>query len=230
MALAFAGGAMANTTIDATSTGDLFLNIVDSANNTSYLFDTQISQASFNGNGSYSFSFASDTTLTSFLAQSGGVFYYSVVSGSNTSGNHVDITGNMAPTLTSASRTGTARSAIGAFLSTADDVTTTSTTEAVMNTAALSWNNALAEGSVSKNIFNITVPPYADQAALDTALAFYSVGSTATAFASTWDFNTTTDKLTYGPQGAPVPLPAPILLLASALGFMGVVSRRRKAT
>jgi hypothetical protein len=230
MALAFAGGAMADTNIDATSTGDLFLNIVDSNLNTSYLFDTGITQAAFNGNGSYSFDLSGDANLTTFLAAvGGGGFYYSVVSGSNASGNHVDVTGNKAPTGTTATKTGNARSDIGAFLSTANGVASSSSTSAIMNTAALSWNNVLNEGRVSTQVFGVGAVPFADQAVFDTTLAFYSVGSTASAFASTWDFASATDKLTYGPQVAAVPLPAPILLLASALGLMGVVSRRKKA-
>jgi len=231
MALAFAGGAMANTNIDATTTGDLFLNIVDSVLNTSYLFDTGISQASFNGAGSYSFNLSGDPNLTSFLATpGGGGFEYSVVSGSNSSGNHVDITGSTVPVLNSNTRTGTARGAIAAFLGIANGIAppNPSTTSTVLTLAADSWNSSLTEGITSKNIFNVSTVPYADQASFDTPLAFYSVTTSATAFASTWDFSSSSDTLTYGPQGAPVPLPAPILLLASALGLMGVVSRRKK--
>jgi hypothetical protein len=228
MALAVAGGAMANTTIDATTKGDLFLNIVDTTTNTSYLFDTGVSQASFNGNGNYSFDLSTDASLTAFLAVSGGVFYYSVVSGLQTGGNSVDITGNVAPFAITSTKSGNARAAIGSFLSTANGVSSTSSVSAVMNTAALSWNNALFEGVASKQVFNVSATPYADQANLNTALNFYNVKSTATTFAGTWDFTTSNNTLAYT-SSAPVPLPAPFLLLASGLGLMGVISRRNKA-
>jgi hypothetical protein len=107
-------------------------------------------------------------------------------------------------------------------------VTSASPNSAVL-TGAYSWNQGGNEGVVSKNIFANPNTPYSDQAALNTSLAFYNVvGSTVTTFASTWTFSTATDSLTYGTASA-VPLPAPVLLLASALGLMGVVSRRNKA-
>jgi len=227
VALAFAGSAMANVSLDGSTTGDVFLNIVDTTNNTSYLFDTGVSFASFNGNSSYSFNLSSDSILTGFLNNSDS-YYYSVAAGTNVGGNKVDLTGNVAPTENSATKTGTARGAIGTFLSQAGTVASTSTTSAVL-TGAYSWNNSLNEGVVSKNILANPNTPYSDQAGLNTPLAFYNiVGSTVTTFASTWDFNSTTDTLTYGTASA-VPLPAPVLLLASALGLMGVVSRRNKA-
>jgi hypothetical protein len=233
MALAFAGGAMANTNINATTTGDLFLNIVNTSNNTSYLFDTGISQATFGtGTGSYSFNLSTDTNLTAFLAEDpASDYYYSVVSATRNPTAIIDITGNIAPTGNSNTNTVTAQTAISAFLVAANGVSppTTSTTSQVLVTAD-AWNQALTEGVVSRRIFNNPNPPYSDQAGLNTALAFYTTtGATSSAFAYTWDFTTSNDTLAYNPQTAPVPLPAPILLLASALGLMGVVSRRNKA-
>ena len=78
---------MANTSLDATTTGDLFLNIVDTSNSTSYLFDTGVSQASFNGNtslvcdsnASCSFNLSGDTNLTGFL-NGNDTYNFSVVS------------------------------------------------------------------------------------------------------------------------------------------------------
>jgi hypothetical protein len=227
MALAVASGAMANTNIDATTTGDLFLNIVDTNTNTSYLFDTGISFTSFNGNGTYSFDLTSDANLTSFLNGT-DTFYYSVVGGFQTGGNTVDITGNVAPFAITATKSGNARAAIGSFLSTANGVASGSTTSAVMNTAALAWNNALFEGVASKQVFNVSATPYADQASLNTALNFYNVKATATTFAGTWDFTTTGGKDVLSYSQSTVPLPAPFLLLASGLGLMGVISRRNK--
>lgn len=233
--MAFAGGAaMANTSLN-TTTGDIFLNIVNTNNNTSYLFDTGVSQASFNGNGSYSFNLSGDANLTSFLAEAGGVYYYSVVSATKSgTASIVDITGTTSPVSNSQFKTTSAESPINLFLTNANSVAppNASTTSTILPSVSQGnlgwWGNSTTEGVVSKNIFNVSTTPYADGAALNTALAFYTVQTTATAFASTWDFSTSNDSLTYGPQGSAVPLPAPVLLLASALGLMGVVSRRKK--
>jgi len=226
VALAFAGSAMANVSLDGGTTGDLFLNIVDTTNNTSYLFDTGVSFASFNGNSDYSFNLSSDSNLTGFLNTSDS-FYYSVEAGV-TAGNSVYATGNVAPSGNSALKTPAARGAIATFVSQAGTVASSSTTSVVL-TGSYAWNQGLNEGVVSKNIFANPYTPYSDQAGLNTPLAFYKVsGATVTTQASTWDFSTATDTLSYGTAAA-VPLPAPVLLLASALGLMGVVSRRNKA-
>jgi hypothetical protein len=227
LALAFAGGAMANVTLDGSTTGDVFLNIVDTTNNTSYLYDTGVSFTSFNGNGGYTFDLSGDTNLTGFLNTS-DAFYYSVEAGTNVGGNQVYATGNVAPSANTSTKTGTARGAIGTFLSQAGTVSSTSTTSVVL-TGTYSWNQGGNEGVVSKNIFANANTPYSDQAALNTALNFYNVsGATATQTAYQWNFSTSNDTLTYG-SGSAVPLPTPILLLGSALGLMGVVARRNKA-
>ena len=125
VALAFAGSAMANVSLDGSTTGDLFLNIVNETNNTSYIFDTGVAFANFNGNSSYNFNLSSDSILTSFLA-TGGTFDFSVAAGTNVGGNKVDVTGNVAPSINSATKTGTARGAIGTFVSQAGTVTSAS--------------------------------------------------------------------------------------------------------
>jgi len=70
----------------ASPTGDLFLNIVDTNNNTSYFFDTGVSQASFSGTGSYSFNIASDPNYTAFEAgiAASDTVDYSVLSATKT--------------------------------------------------------------------------------------------------------------------------------------------------
>jgi hypothetical protein len=227
--LAFAGTAMA-TNINATTTGDVFLNIVNTTNNTSFIYDTGLSQSAFSGAGSYSYNISGDSNLTSFLSETGGVYYYSVVSVTRVtpSTTIIDITGTIDPNTNNSTNNNTAQTAVNAFLGVANSVASTTTNSAILPTAD-AWNQALTEGVVSKRVFNNSQTPYSDGAALDTPLAYYSVtGSTFSTFASTWDFNSTTDTLTYGPQGAPVPLPAPVWLLVSGLGLMGVVSRRNK--
>jgi len=234
VATAIAGGAMANTSLDATTTGDIFLNIVNTNNNTSYLFDTGVSQAAFNGNtssvcasnGSCSFVLSGDANLTSFLATSGGVFDYSVVSATKNPTTDIDVTGNIIPASTISSfNDNQAQSAISLFVTAANSVAppNPSTTSTVLPTAS-EWGAALTEGIVSTRVYAANNPPYADQAALGTALPFYNiVGSTATTFAGTWNFSN--DTLTY----SAVPLPTPLLLLLSGIGLMGAVSRRVKA-
>jgi len=96
-------------------------------------------------------------------------------------------------------------------------------------TAAAGWATSGSEAQLNNNL-KIT-----DSAAPGTSLAFYSevtnasnsalTKGTVTKFAGTWSFSGGT--LSYNVSS--VPLPAPVLLLLSGLGLMGVVARRGKS-
>src|ERR1700743_3720691 len=98
IAMIVAGSALA-TNLNATTTGDLFLNIVDETNSTSFLYDTGIAQASFSGTGSYNIPLSSDANLKTFLNGT-DTYDYSVISATRagsgvTSVNTVDFTGGV---------------------------------------------------------------------------------------------------------------------------------------
>jgi hypothetical protein len=241
-ALVLGGTAMAQTTNLTQTTGDVFVNIVDTTNNTSFVFDTGLTQASFSGTGSYSYTLTGNSTYQQFVSAEGGsdVVNYSVISatGGGTTGTQVLFTTNSAvPTLTAGNVT-TAESAINGFMLGAADSANNSATTALVGSALLggaySWGAALTEGVVSTQLIGNSTAPYGDNAAIGTALNFYdaSVGAGRSGTvnptieeAGTWTLSA--GVLTYSAVSA-VPLPTPILLLLSGLGFMGVVARRNK--
>ena len=233
-AIAMSGAALANTTLDGTTTGDLFLNIVNTSNDTSFLFDTGISQAAFNGGGYYSFNLSSDANYVSF-ASAGGTLDYSVISATNTGStnqlkDNVFLTSTVTPPNVDHADESQAQTAIDQFLGLANTVASGTKNSALLGPNVttgtnLYWGSAGAEGTVSGSILNVGLPPYVDSAAPGTELAFYGTnGGNLTTFASDWDLNG--GVLTYGT--APVPLPTPVLLLLSGLACMSVVARRKK--
>jgi hypothetical protein len=238
IAMAIGGAAMANTNLDATTTGDVFLNIVNTTNDTSFLYDTGISTANFTSSTSFNVNLASDPNYQTFIAASGTLDYSVISTTSNGSPKAneftVDVTGTIAPLSLDLLRSnlGQANTSIGAFLVNANSVASTTTNSAFLSGATTFWGGIPNEGEVSNNLFNQGQTPYADSTAPGTALTFYqeSVNGGINAL-GTWDLNgavATFAGANVGTGTSPVPLPTPLLLLLSGLGLMGVVARRGK--
>jgi hypothetical protein len=231
--------AMANTSLNGTTTGDVFVNIVDVTNGTSFLFDTGVTQAAFNGGTNYSFNFASDANYTAFIAAEGGsdTIDYSVFSATKptTSSEVVYFTSSIPVPSQTSTNIATGASTIGNFLTGANSITS-STANSVNLATTFAFGNTAWEGVISTQLLNGVANAngtYPDDAALGTALAFYDdaasrsgVSISGQAFAGTWDVSG--GVATYTSGVAPVPLPTPLLLLLSGLGLMGVVTRRNK--
>ena len=244
-ALAIGGTAMAQTNID-TVAGDVFLNIVNTSNNTSFLYDTGVTQAQFgSGTGNYSIGLSGNSTYQQFVTAAGGSLTgsnidYSVYSVTNNSSGPVILFTSNSPLAGSAANANTvaqATSALTTFLSGANGSAGNTATTPLAGSAILATANFFGQGNYEGVLgSNLLAAGGTDSAAVGTALDFYSTSAGSgrvatyngvTTEPSTWNLSSA-GLLTYGTVSA-VPLPTPLLLLLSGLGFMGVVARRNKA-
>jgi len=247
IALAMSGVAMANTNINATTTGDVFINVVDTTNGTSFLYDTQESQATFLSDGTpQTFTFSGDTNYSAFVAAegSGDVIDFSVLSAISTSASRSNpngsaqllFTSNAGPSAAVNINIGQATTAISAFLSVANQVTSSTTISALLGTAA-TWGQQAYEQTVDGKLGVPYTQPGSGVSALagaGSSLAFYEETSAApnsaqgnatlATLAGTWNYNN--GVAVYSAPSA-VPLPAPLALLVSGLLSMGLIGRRR---
>jgi hypothetical protein len=246
-ALGLSANAFAQVTT-ADSAGTIFVN-VDVTGGTAgnagaaYLFDTGLSTSSFTGTQSYSWNLATDSNFEAFLTSvtgsstgslNGGTanyIEYSVLGGySNGTAYKLDY----ASTTTSTGGTessGSTQDAIvndvAPFLQTVQNPKGGSSwisaaADAVLS-GANSWYQSGSEAYLKSTDTSVTGSTSAGTKLYFDQLSSSSGNETPTTFAGTW-LLTSAGMLTYTTSA--VPLPAPLVLLLSGLGLMGLIARR----
>jgi len=228
----------ATTTADAN--GTIFLTIQDATTGSGYIFDTGLSVLSFTGTSNYSQQLnVSDPNYVSFqssITNAGPIpdtLTWSVV-GAATSTTSPVLTvlsvGDTDPVVISHAATSTAQVQVATLLANASNPTGGTSFQTAAS--ALSWNASGDEstfaGRVQEN----------EGGTFGTALNFYKFTSTlpsgnqvagdvSSTFAGMWNL-TASGLLSYNTLATP--LPAPLLLLLSGLGLMGIVARRGQSS
>jgi hypothetical protein len=243
VAVAMMVAGTANAAIDTFETGDseLFFSVRDNSTTSpqSYVADLNVNLSAWDGNSDFTFS---DALLADFLSTGSGDYSYAIQAGDNIIAsmaagelNYLTTASDLAETAI-AGMTGSELFNLQA-----------------MNTYILDANQALmisggdsavVDGS-SAAFFTTqmdkwdTNTPFVATASLGEALSFYHVTDSenfyannnalvnVTKYAGTWNLDAS-GTLTYSVGGAPVPVPAAIWLLGSAMvGLVGVARRKQ---
>ena len=237
-AMAMGLTATANTSLDAGSTGDLFLNVVDTSKGSSFLYDTGIAQANFNGAQSIApINLTTDVNYQTFVAAQGAAdtLTYSVVSATKIGATATvlftassDLAGNPVPSPVVGISLSQAQTAVsGSFLFQANQAASTTMNSAYLTGSLIWWGDPANEGTFDTNLYirdyaspGVPLPFYSESSSKLRSASIYSslnqfVGLDGTA--GVWNF--TNGYLTY--TVAPSP-PAWALLLGG-----GSVALRR---
>lgn len=236
VALALAAtNASAVTTIDGN--GTIFLNVNDLTTNSSFVFDTGINVASFTGTSSVTGIDVTGTNWSSFLASktnSNDIVEYSVVGGSSGTSPKETIvfTGTSTTQAQPGANVDAAYGALGGLLGQINN-------GAGINGSTFVPSSAPTAGGWATGGYEIVLNNNAvvsDAQSLGQSLGFYKLTTSNPKsttiiggyqeFLGRWTLSTS-GILSY--DVVATPLPAPLLLLLSGLGLMGVISRRGKS-
>lgn len=248
VALALSSGAFAATTVTASAPGtsDIFLVVNDTTNNTSFLYDTGQNAAAFTGNTTLTWG-VNSSIYSEFVAQQGGsdAITYSVLGGyqPDSSTDTVLYTAQSAGSATTGHLLAGAWTQLSTLLGQTNLVVQAynGSTLIADSSSTAEWSGVLPAGwaaSGNEATFVGDLKLTSDNQSLGNSLGFYLSSSSAltnsltknvspSTFAGSFDF--TGGVLTYTTTASSVPLPTPLLLILSGLGFMGAVSRRGRS-
>jgi hypothetical protein len=233
-AVSATGTALADTALLSGNPGpgSIFLEVIDSSNNTSFTFDTGLTMATFTG-GAFSQNLAGDANWQTFInGTTTGDNITWLVGGQNSASqatSSLDMTTSSLGGMTN-SQLKTV-SAANPFISAVNNTSST-TTNSIF--AAQSTNSAAYGGSLS---FGTSLQNMVALNALDTAVNFYNwvlngtlnlTQATAKQFTGQWEL-TSAGLLTFSGGVAPVPLPPSLLLLLSGAVLTTMIARRRSS-